>query len=172
MTTFRESLDRGLAGESRIARFLVSRGNAVLPIEVPESPHKGPRIWTAGGRVVSPDMLVFNRAKNTTLWVEAKTKSAFTWHHKRQKFQTGINRHHYNEYLRVREESGWEVWLLFLHEKGHLAKDTPDGMVSPHGLFCGEVSNLQSRVDHVDLVHGTELVFWNHEALTHLADEI
>lgn len=165
MSRFEESLAVGQMGEGEIARWFISKGYSVLPAYEVEQHHgKGPRLFTFGGQVVSPDLLVFNADK--VMWVEAKTKTAFTWHRGSRTWQTGIDRRHWREYLRVNEITPFPVWILFLHRPGGLAKDTPEGMISPSGLFGNEIGFLAEHIHHEHENHGPSgMVYWTVESL-------
>jgi hypothetical protein len=166
--SFEKQLSIGKVGESRIARWLMKRGNLVLPVyEIAENQYKGPALYSASASIISPDMVVFNSGK--VLWVEAKNKSAFTWHRKTSRFVTGIDKHHYYEYLRVSRQTKTPVWLLFLHGKG-TAKDTPKGLTSPSGLFGGEVFSLNRLINHEHENWGKYgMVYWAESSLKKFA---
>ena len=115
--TFADKLQKGLAGESAISEWLKSRGYSVLPVyEKLFDTGKGPQLYTPEGNLIAPDLLVYNGDR--VRWIEAKHKSAFTWHRKTERWVTGVDLKHYADYCRVDDESPWPVWLLFLHEGG------------------------------------------------------
>lgn len=132
---FEVYLEDGKVGESEIAWNIMRRGYTVLPVyEIQKGQYKGPSAYTPdGGSIVAPDMLAFNGKR--TAWVEAKHKSSFTWWRAGQVWETGIDLHHYYDYMKLIEISGWPVWLMFLHKKGVLAPQSPGE--SPTGLFGG-----------------------------------
>jgi len=168
--TFTESLKTGLLGESHIAQWLIRRGYSVLPAYEVEVNHgKGPRLFTANGQLISPDLLVFNAGK--TMWCEAKTKSAFTWHRISKTWQTGVDRRHWKHYVEVAKVTPFPVWLLFLHKPNLVAKDTPEGMVCPSGLFGNSVPHLLRHVHHEHENHGPSgMVYWSAAALKKIAE--
>jgi len=169
MNNFQRKLEIGKIGETQIAKWFQSRGFAVLPVyEKEQGEFKGPVLYTASkGQKVAPDMLVFKKDK--TLWIEAKHKSAFTWHRKTERWTTGIDRHHFNDYLAIADLSDIPVWLLFLHRVG-VAKDTPHGMVSPTGLYGGEIFYLTKNINHTHQNWGKSgMVYWAHDKLKHIA---
>ena len=165
MAAFDQQLKTGRIGEGIIANWFIGRGYCVLPayeIEIPTG--KGPRLFTSEGGIISPDMLVFNQ--NKIFWIEAKTKSAFTFYRKTWTFQTGIDKRHWNEYLKIQDFINWPIWLLFFHKKGNLAKDTPEGMVSPYGLFGNDINKLRHTIDHPSDNWGNSgMVYWNKDDL-------
>lgn len=166
--SFEQQLEVGKVGESLVAKWLMRRGHSVLPVyEIADNQYKGPALFTADGSIISPDMLVFN--KGNVFWVEAKYKSAFTWHRKTERFVTGIDRNHYREYLKVSQKIGMPVWLFFLHKPGE-AKDTPAGMISPSGLFGGDIEILSGCINHEHDGWGRHgMVYWSHESLKLIA---
>lgn len=105
------------------------------------------------------------------MWVEAKTKTAFTWYRKTKTWQTGIDKRHWEEYKQVADGVDIPVWLLFLHRVGNTAKDTPEGMKSPSGLFGNNIVKLQATVDHISSKWGTSgMVYWDIASLVLLVD--
>jgi len=165
---FDQALQFGKTGESIIAQYFKGRGFNVLPVyEKTDKEYKGPAIYSAdGGTIVAPDMLIFGKK---TLWIEAKHKSAFSWHRITQKWVTGIDAHHYREYLKVIANSEWPIWLLFLHRTGE-AKHTPDTMTSPCGLFGNDLFFLSKNINHEHKNWGKHgMVYWAHDKLKFLS---
>lgn len=172
--SFDKQLDYGKAGESRIANYFKRKGYSVLPVYEKEmTEYKGPTLFTLDNEsVIAPDMLIFSKAGGV-FWIEAKRKSAFSWHRITQKWTTGIDLHHYESYLQIADKySPWPVWLLFLHEAG-TAKDTPEGMVSPTGLYGGELLNLRENENHRNPLWGKHgMVYWAKDKLKKLGEQI
>lgn len=157
-------------GESRIARWLNQKGYEVFPAYEIELDHgKGPRLFCSDGlRLILPDLLAFN-AKSAR-WIEAKTKSAFTWHRLSRSWQTGIDRRHWRDYLEVAKKTPFEIWILFLHKPNQSAKDTPPGLVSPSGLFGNTIEKLNANIDHEHENHGPSgMVYWQSNTLRLIA---
>jgi len=171
MSKFDRQYKYGLAGETVIARWLRSRGGLVMPVyEKIVDTGKGPRLFVPGGELVAPDLLTCNNGRAT--WVEAKHKTAFTWHRITSRWVTGIDLHHYTDYLEVAHESKWPVWLLFLQDGGE-AKDSPTQ--SPSGLFGNDLIVLQGCENHRHNKGGKHgMVYWAIDSLMRLAtlDEI
>lgn len=170
MNSFNNNLKSGKVGESQIAKFLMSRGHNILPVyEIEKNQYAGPAVYTAdGGSLIAPDMLCFGNGK--TVWIEAKHKSAFTWHRKTNRWTTGIDLHHYEQYIKVANLVEWPVWLLFLQKPGE-AKDTPEGMVCPSGLYGEDLVKLISSENHRHLNHGKSgMVYWGVSSLKKIAD--
>lgn len=164
--SFEQNLEKGQIGESIIANWLAGEeGWNVLPAYDIENPTgKGPRLLTDAGQLIVPDMLAFKN--NEYMWIEAKTKSAFTWYRKTDEWQTGIDYTHFEAYISVFEKTKIPVYILFLHKPGSKAMDTPSGMVSPTGLYGQEISNLQKSVDHKDV----GMVYWNESSLIKIGE--
>jgi len=164
--TFQQTLEYGLAGESTIACWLRSRGFAVLPAyEKIIDNGKGPRLYMPEGSLIVPDLLAFNQEK--ALWIEAKHKTAFSWHRITERWVTGIDVCHYEQYCQVDERTPWPVWLLFLHDGGQ-AKDSPPA--SPSGLFGERLSILRKCENHRHDNWGRSgMVYWSVDVLKRLA---
>ena len=162
---FQEALQVGKTCESLIAQYFLRSGYSVLPIyEKTDAEYKGPVLFSASsGALIAPDMLVFKGRQ--VLWIEAKHKAAFSWHRKTEEWVTGIDLHHYRQYLTIQEERPeWPIWLLFLHHNG-TAKDTPTGKISPTGL-----SYLSTNEHHRHANYGSSgMVYWSVDALKYLA---
>ena len=156
-----------------IARWLRSKKWNVLPVyekEIQSEDRKGPALYQASGpSLVAPDMLIFQNAGKIR-WVEAKRKSAFSWHRNTKAWVTGINQRHYEDYLRVASISGLPLWLLFLQENG-TAKDTPDGLTSPTGLYGNPINLLVSCEHHRanSRPGNVPMVYWSEQNLRKLA---
>lgn len=164
---FAEQLYFGKVGEGRIARWLISRGWTVLPVyekEIHEG--KGPVVYSANSNLIAPDMLAFKL--DEIKWIEAKTKSSFSWHRKTNKWVTGIDLRHYDDYLKVSKLCCWSMWLLFLHIDSCGAKDTPKELIgmSPIGLFGNTLSFLSQHENHRHDNWGKAgMVYWTRDSL-------
>ncbi len=157
--SFKEQLQFGKVGESAIAQWLIGRGHSVLPVYEQElSKGKGPVLYSPHGVRIAPDMFIF-KPDGKAKWIEAKTKTSFTWYRKEGGWKTGIDSRHYYDYLKVAASSPWDVWLLFLHLKACGAKDTPPDLIgkSPVGLFGNELGYLSEHIfkewDHPPMVY-------------------
>lgn len=163
---FSQSLERGQLGESVIARWLISRGNMVLPVYEKEiDTGKGPRLFTGEGQLVAPDMLVLPNYR----FIEAKHKNVFTWHRKTRKWVTGVDLNHYHDYQQVQLRTRTDVWLLFLHRS-----DQPDHRDleygcprnCPVGLFGQSLNFLIRNENHRHENWGRHgMVYWSTEKL-------
>lgn len=163
--SFQHSLAVGKAGESIIAKYLQSRGNHVLPVYEKEiNDYKGPVLYRPDGQqLICPDLLTFTR--KGLAWIEAKHKSAFTWSMKYAAWNTGIDLHHYQHYIQVQNDlKHIPVWIMFLHQSG-TAKDTPEGKISPTGLFMASIRHLRENECHRHANHGKHgMVYWQPSA--------
>ena len=164
---FNQRLKEGNIGESQIARWLQYRGHHVLPIyEIEKNQYAGPAFYSSSGEsIIAPDLLAIKN--RSVVWIEAKHKNAFTWHRITQRFVTGIDLHHYEQYQKIMRIVDWPVWLLFLH-KGGVAKDSPK---SPSGLFGNDLSYLVENENHRHANWGKHgMVYWSENHLKKLAN--
>lgn len=164
--SFTQYYQCGCIGESEIAAWLRSRGFSVLPVyELEIQRGKGPRLFAPSGELIAPDMVAYKGDK--CLWIEAKHKTAFSWHRRTQQWVTGIDLRHYRDYCLVDDNSPWPVWLLFLHRGGQ-AKDSPPE--SPAGLYGNALSYLRKHESHRHQGWGkTGMVYWGIAHLRPLA---
>jgi len=174
MATFNESLAYGQVGESLIARWLRKREYWVLPVYEKEiDTGKGPRLFLPVGQLIAPDLIALKPATGAAFWIEAKHKSAFTWHRLTEQWVTGIDLRHYADYLRICDQSPWPIWLLFLQRAGQ-AKDSPAGC--PTGLYGGDLAFLRQHEHHRHDNWGRGgMVYWAEgdlKKLAHLRDLI
>lgn len=163
---FSRQLKVGQMGESAIALWLRGRGWAVLPVyDVEIETGKGPRLFAPTGQLIAPDMLVYRA--NEVLWIEAKHKTAFSWHRISGQWVTGIDLRHYAHYCEIEDLSPWPVWLIFLHRGGQ-AKDSPP---SPSGLFGNRLCVLRKSENHRSEKYGRGgMVYWAMTALRQLGN--
>lgn len=173
MTTFAQQLEVGKTGEGIVATWLKAKGYSILPAYDIEIPHgKGPQFYTPEQSLVSPDMqaLIVRNGQTFGMWVEAKTKTRFTWYRKARAWQTGIDLRHYNDYIEVQRISGLPVWLVFVHQDSTPSKDDmrygcpPE---CPAGLFFNRLDVLQVSAQSGDDRYYTRngrtypMVYWN-----------
>lgn len=167
--SFADSLQFGRAAETDIARWLIQRHWNVLPVyEKVIDEGKGPQLFMPGANLIAPDLFAFKSDEAEAYWIEAKHKTAFSWHRKTERWVTGIDMRHYKDYCRVDDSTPWPVWLLFLHLGGQ-AKDSPAD--SPAGLFGNRLSYLRDHENHRHANWGrTGMVYWALEALIKMAE--
>ena len=156
---FKGRLAIGQAGESAIAKWLISRGNCVLPVyEKIIDEGKGPQLFTCDGCLIAPDLLAIKG--HHIYWIEAKHKEAFTWYRIGRVFETGIDLRHYADYLEIASTTNIPIWLLFLHCGGK-AKDSPP---SPSGLYGNDLLILSKNVSHQSDRYGSGgMIYWARE---------
>lgn len=167
MNDFQLQLQKGRIGEEAISKYMVEkRGCSVLSVyEMPGGDHKGPRLLSPERDLVVPDLFVFRDDK--VMWIETKTKSVFSWHRISKRWTTGIDLHHYRDYLRIQELHSPPVWLLFLHLQ---SKTTEHDGNSPTGLYGGSLSYLAGHENHRHDGWGRHgMVYWAEETLTKIA---
>lgn len=174
---FKMCLEFGRLGESLTAKWLLDRGNFVLPVYEIENADKGPRLYAPDrSALIATDMLVISPAGRCSIWIETKTKTGFTQLRRENRdgkcgvWQTGIDRRYFCDYRRIDEESGYPVWLLFL-QRGGQTKDSP--AESPAGLYGNSIENLKDKIDHEHDFYEWEerpaMVYWNIYDLYRLA---
>jgi hypothetical protein len=167
--SFEQQLAFGKTAESKIALWLLKRGNLVLPVyELSENAGKGPQLFTPDSELIAPDMLCF--AEKGILWIEAKHKTGFSWYRNGKPqpyFCTGIDLRHYEHYIKVEKQSRLPVWLLFYHSGGP-AKDSPNN--TPSGLFGNSLTYLKTHESHKSDKWGKHgMVYWSIYNLRKLA---
>ncbi len=170
--TFEKRLAFGQVAESLIATWLRRvRGCTVIPIYEKEiGSGKGPRVFMPDGELVAPDMQVVRGGELS--WIEAKHKTTFTWHRITQRWTTGIDQRHYQEYLKVSDLFPWPVWLMFLHEQSRPAEQDRQYAPgdSPTGLFGDDLRRLRCCVNHQSDKWGKNgMVYWAVGSLAKLA---
>ena len=179
--SFQQSLQIGKTAETRIARWLRSRGWHILPVYDLECKSKsgvGPRFFTATNildkthELIAPDMLIF---KTCIRWIEAKHKSRFSWWGIGKTWETGIDRKCWDDYQKIAELSGHSVWLMFLHCQSDSWIDDIQKRQAPAtcptGLYAGSIGDLIGKISHMDDRYGTSgMVYWRESSLRKLAD--
>ncbi len=168
MSTFQKNLAFGQIAETRISQWIIARNNVVLPAyDIEYDSGKGPRIFGGMGSLVIPDLLVFGR--NGIQWIEAKHKTVFSWHRKTHRWVTGIDLHHYEQYIRVEEITQIPTYLLFLHiQSNPRPEDVLLGCPArcPVGLFGESLAKLADLENHRHANHGRHgMVYWSCETL-------
>lgn len=164
---FAANLKRGQQSELTIRDWLEKQGYAVVPAyEKEPGDFKGPRMFSADGDLVLPDL--FACRGGASMWVEAKDKSGFTWHRKTGEWTTGIDERVYLDYLKVAQKSGLPVWLFFL-QRGLPTKGST--LASPTGLYGNPIDYLSEHEHHRhdNFNNGRGGVFWSMDALRFLA---
>ncbi len=161
---FRNLLSFGQIGESLIARFLRGKGYLILPVYEKEIDNgKGPRLFLPFGspetELIAPDMQAIKAQK--IRWFEAKHKNAATYYRKKARWQTGIDKRHYLDYVRVQEVTHSPVWLLFLQREAPLT-NAPIGVTPcPTGLFgCPITKSIADEGYYTRGQRRFDMVYW------------
>ena len=164
--SFAQNLQAGIVGETKIANWFKRKGYSILPVyEVEMDSGKGPRLLTPTRSLIAPDMVVYKGDK--CYWIEAKHKTAFSWHRLTGKWVTGIDIKHYEHYCEIDSNSPWHVWLLFL-QRGGQAKDSPG---SPAGLYGNTLKRLRQCENHRHANWGKHgMVYWAIDNLMLIAE--
>jgi len=159
---FNRDFSFGKIGESKIAKHFLSKGYAVLPIYEKEiNEGKGPAVFFPDAEIIGTDLMIFKNDK--IFWIEAKHKTAFSWHRISQRWVTGIDIKHYTHYQEIGQRTNWPLWILFYHEGGK-AKDSPEN--SPKGLFGNSINYLILNENHRSDNWGKSgMVYWSIDKL-------
>jgi len=167
--TFSQQLEFGQIGEGVIANWFKARGWAVLPIYEKEMHEfKGPQVFTLGQNLIAPDMFIFNGQPKNALFVEAKTKSVFSWYRKGARWVTGIDLRHYRDYQKVEKMSPWDIWVLFLHLHDSKPNST-EPFPCPTGLYGQKLNVLTNRESHRSQRWARGMVYWDVKHLIKMA---
>jgi len=156
LKSFEDYLEFGKEGEHYVANWLIGRGNVVAPLYQYNNHNKAPVIlWDESGRriqCVLPDLQCYKHSK--AWFAEVKRKNQW-W--QGEYFETGVDIRLWKHYQKVRQQTGCDVWIFFLHEN-----------MEPTGLFAGEVMALHSQGPRI-WENGTPLVFFRREWLKRVA---
>lgn len=170
MSKFDECLAVGRGGEQTFSTWLQSRGWLIFPAyEKATGDFKGPQLFSADGDLILPDMLALKDGK--AIWCEVKRKSCFSWNRNKQRWVTGIDLHHYEQYKMVAIRTRIPVWLIFYHPEAtpsdnDLSWGSP--ATCPSGLFGHTLRHLSKNECHRDPRHAKGMVYWWHETLKEL----
>jgi hypothetical protein len=172
---FEKRLEHGQLAETAIAKWLISRGCWVHPMyDIEIHNGKGPAFFGQNEALAAPDLLVKGISGAFPLfWAEVKHKTVFSWHRLTERWNTGIDSHHWKDYLRVSEISGFPLWLYFLHRSSE-----PDARDKPHcpekcptGLFGAPAKSLANPAPRFHENGSSRgMVYWPVERLQLLAD--
>jgi len=171
---FEDKLKIGRVAENEIVAWLRSRGNGVVTVyEIEHKSGLGPRFFGKDRAFIAPDILLFNGG-GRVLWCETKHKTVFSWYRIDGCWETGIDSRHYDEYLKVADETGLPVWLVFLHRTSTPSADDLKHncpLSCPVGLFGGDLDYLKNNISHRSDKYGPHsMVYWAHKTLRKLAD--
>jgi hypothetical protein len=168
---FEDNLAYGHEGETITSRWLVRRGNLIVPaFDIKCSDGRGPRVLGIQS-MISPDILVFGAKQN--LWVEVKRKSVFSWYRATGKWVTGIDIPYWDAYKEISERTKMPLWIMFLQcdsmpSDGDQAQRCPSRC--PTGLFGQSADLLKSSASHTSTRWGKSgMIYWAHSSFKHLA---
>lgn len=118
MTDFDTQLEIGRRAEKAVGRWLMSRGWLILPVYDYSGlgERKAPKLVAAQAlaSLVVPDLLACR--KGLMRWAEVKWKLRADWTRSTQRKETGISKRLWLQYFEVHEQSGLEVWIVFVHQ--------------------------------------------------------
>ena len=164
---FNDSLKFGLGGERIVAEIMRARGWTVVQVGGQHGEYKGPRIeLPLGLELVSPDLIVIKNG--IVRWIEVKRKTQFSYHRNSEAITTGIDLHHWNEYLQNDTYGSFPMWLFFVHEFSSVA-GVPAGTITETpkaGVYLQSVSWLSKNSSHTSMKFGGHGgIFWDIKAL-------
>lgn len=108
MKNFKEYLKFGEEGEHEVARVLIEMGVSVLPLYQFNNNH-APYLLTKNHKITLPDLACFKDGKS--FFVEVKTKNQ--WISYKGRVETGIDKRLFNQYDKINEATGADVFLIF-----------------------------------------------------------
>lgn len=138
--------ERGHETERKYARLVASRGGVALPLCEALGNTEGtraPMAWTARGKWIAPDFLVFQRGR--VFWAEVKGKLQPGYFFKGRRWEHGLDYHLVEHYSAIQEASGAPVWIVSHEEHSPPDDDaapswderfaTPYSVVVPSGVW-------------------------------------
>jgi hypothetical protein len=104
--------------EIAVSNWLQRRGWLVLPAYdySGKGESKAPKLLGVTRQLVVPDLLACRGGKSRWFEVKYKTEASETYS-RGNRLETGIDLRLWKHYCQVREESGVEVWIVFVHRK-------------------------------------------------------
>lgn len=155
--SFEEKLAFGKEGEHEVGEYFMKLGYSLLPL-YQFTEDIAPKIYSEVETIISPD--IFISGKEKAFWVEVKTKNR--WINYNRIRETGLNKRHYDEYIKIRHNTKLPVYVVFNHKD-----DNPTGfyfidiIVPYHRIWDGINCATNRRVS-------PPLVLWKFEALTRI----
>ena len=167
---FANNLKFGLIGERIVAEIMRARGWSVVQIGGQHGEYQGPRIELPMGlTLVSPDLIIMKGSN--ILWVEVKHKTQFSFHQNSKTITTGIDYHHWKQYLENDTYGSFPMWLFFVHEMASVqGMPFGSGVAVPEaGVYGGPVRWLSQNYAHIHPNFGDHGgIFWDAAKLKHL----
>jgi len=129
--SFDEKLSWARESEEMVGAFLRSRGWWCIPTYdfSGKGDNKAPKLLAPVGEpsLVLPDLQCFRDGERR--WYEVKRKSSAASYRIGGYPTTGISQRHFDQYLRVQDETRSEVVIVFVHEhEAEIRGDTLDGL--------------------------------------------
>jgi hypothetical protein len=114
---FELRLAQGAQWEQAVSDWLRKPGHGISVLELFKYRHNGqpPVFISIGDRIITPDMQVIGGG--SSIYLEVKSKRRFAKNPYTMKSMTGIDLHHWKDYIRVQQESGIKVLIVFVHEE-------------------------------------------------------
>ena len=169
---FRENVAKGRVIERALARWLMSRGARILPVYDYSGlgENKAPKLeaFSATDSLVTPDLLVARKGRMQ--WCEVKWKESAFLFRKTNERETGINLRLWSQYLRVKQVTGCQVFLVFAHKRRISSRATRSDrfpMLTRQAMYRGDayapminwpLRLLRPLAPYSDVVPATESV--------------
>lgn len=120
---FEEQRARSRAFEIAWTKFLQERGYYTLATYdfSGNADEKAPRLLSIQRGLVVPDVLAFH-GQRPGAWFEVKLKSHADVYRKTNTLETGFATRHLNAYRAVKELTGLNVWLVFIHQRENVVR--------------------------------------------------
>lgn len=128
--SFKDRLAFGKEGEHEVAQYFMNRGFSALTLYQFDDLKESPKIFALDDVQISPDLLIAKPGR--IMWVEVKTKQR--WIQYLGCLETGCNEFHYMNYVKVRELTGIQSFIVFNHKKA-----------MPCGRFVVDIDKPYSR---------------------------
>jgi hypothetical protein len=127
MSQFEEQMEKGSKTEEIIDELLRKNGWYTIPIyrHKYDPKHKrevAPRIYGIKEHITLPDILAF---KSKAIWVECKHELGASWTYSVERFEHGLAGRLFDDYKKVKDVTGFPVWLMF-HETNQLLRSVTD----------------------------------------------
>lgn len=145
-SSFDEQLAWGKEGERPVAAKLIREGHvkSLLPLFQFRDHGEAPFLLYKAGKLPLPDHLCwgdeqyFTEVKRKDGWINFVAAG--------RGLETGFNEHLFRAYQKVRNETGLEVWIFFLHEPNLISfsgQGYEKGEPGPEGVFVQSLTKLE-----------------------------
>ncbi len=133
-----EEWEKGHSGEKLIAQLKRGEGYHVIPSYdySGADDDKAPRLQGERQSHIIPDLDISK--DGVRIWIEVKVKKSADYTRKTQQNEHGISRRLYNDYLRVAQITGTEVWLYIIEEDtGDILRVPIDSLAKVKRIYDG-----------------------------------